>query len=62
MSAEDDIDGDASFDEEVEIRAAMPGQRCSVCRQRIVEGDRVRIAATSAHAPLTVTHVRCKTT
>jgi len=38
MSAEDDIDGDASFDEEVEIRAAMPGQRCSVCRQRIVEG------------------------
>jgi hypothetical protein len=40
MNAEDDLDGEAPFDQEVEIRAAVPGQRCSLCGWPIVQGDR----------------------
>jgi hypothetical protein len=53
------FEGDAPYDEEVTIWAALPGQRCTVCRKQILENDRVRVKAESGHSSIAITHVRC---
>jgi hypothetical protein len=56
---DDTSEGDVLFEGEVTIHAAVEGMRCVVCRQRIIDGDKVRVNVQSGHAPPTFTHVGC---